>query len=142
MSKSEYYAYDCHFSDAMESAESLIKLACHSGWKFLSDFKSLFWKNGFRTTGSLQTDPLAIKKTIRKKCDLVCEWNKDINNADNKVFLDNEYCHKYSWTFVTDMITCSVNVEDAENMMRCYKLFLELSSINIIKVENNITEKI
>ena len=39
------------------------------------------------------------------------------------------------------MITCSVNVDDSESMMRCYKLFLELSCINIIKVENNISAR-
>jgi len=121
-----------------------VKLAMHSSWKFLSDFKSLFWKNGYRTKGILQTNPLDIDKSIDSKCKKVCEWNEDVRNSDHPgaKLLDHDYCNKYGWTFVTDMINCSVNVDDSENMMRCYKLFLELSSINIIKVENHITEKV
>ena len=53
---SQKHSFENFFRGNANAAKTLIKLAINAAWKFVSDFKTLYWANGFRTDAYLNSD--------------------------------------------------------------------------------------
>ena len=47
----------------------------NASWKFVSDFKSLFWSNGFRTNGHLNKETKFVVEAIKKTEKEIDDYN-------------------------------------------------------------------